>query len=139
METLQKKPLATDELKELDIAIVYLFGSQAEGTAGEGSDIDIGIVLKNPAVLQGGTTALYQKLYDLFTDVFDMSNFRTIDIVFLDRASLELRFDAVQHGIALYEDDPDFRDAFEERTALLYRDFAPLRRMFDEAVLAKIP
>lgn len=135
---IQKKEVPAEKLKALQIVLAYLFGSHAEGVAGPSSDIDIGVVFSDPGIVRGNTTEIYNKLFDIFSEAFDMSNFRTIDIVFLERASLELRFDAISHGALLFEDSTDFRLDFEERTAALYRDFRPLLKEFDRAVLEKV-
>ncbi|MDO8569732.1 MAG: nucleotidyltransferase domain-containing protein [bacterium] len=130
--------LPEERLRKLDVALVYLFGSQAEGVAGPLSDIDIGVVFADPKIARGDTLRIYNELYNLLTDHFDMSNFRNIDIVFLERAPLELQFDAISHGITLFEISTDFRMNFEERTSALYRDFKPLLNEFNQAVLARI-
>jgi hypothetical protein len=70
--------------------------------------------------------------------VFDTKDFKDIDIVFLDHASLELRFDAIMHGKVLFEADAHIRHDFEERTGALYRDFKPLRDASDRAVLQRV-
>lgn len=138
MLPIQKQKLPEQELQRLGVDAVYLFGSQAEGVAGKTSDIDVGILLKTPIQKSESITALYNSLFNILSDSFDMSNFRTMDIVFLDRASLELQFDVIQHGIVLYESSPTVRMDFEERIAMLYRDFYPLLLQFNKAVLEKI-
>lgn len=138
MVPIQKQKLPEQELQRLGVEAVYLFGSQAEGVAGETSDIDIGILLKTPIPKSESITPIYNSLFNMLSDSFNMSNFRTMDIVFLDRASLELQFDVIQHGIVLYESSPTFRIDFEERIAMLYRDFYPMLLQFNKAVLEKI-
>lgn len=138
MLPIQKKQLPKEELQHLGVEVVYLFGSQAEGVAGETSDIDIGILLKTPIPKSESITPIYNSLFNILSDSFNMSNFRTIDIVFLDRAPLELRFDVIQHGKILYESSSTARMDFEEQVAALYRDFQPILQQFNEAVLEKI-
>jgi len=133
-----KIKLPGEKLRALNVGLVYLFGSQAEGAADEKSDYDIGVVFTNPAIICGDTTALYNRLYDIFCEVFDLSNFRHMDIVFMERAPLELRFDVISHGKVLFEVSSDFRLSFEERTEALYRDFKPILSEFNRAVLEKI-
>lgn len=135
---IQKKEIPVERLKELQVGLLYLFGSQAEGVAGASSDIDVGIVFTDPKIIQGNTIEIYGNLFDLFTEIFDMRDFRTIDIVFLERASLELRFDAISHGMVLFEVSSDFRLDFEERVSALYRDFKPVLDGFNHAVLERI-
>lgn len=135
---INKIKLPADKFKELNVGLVYLFGSEAEGTAGPLSDVDIGIVFTDPKIVRGDTLDIYNKLYYILTDHFDMSNFRNMDIVFLERASTELNFDVISHGTPLFEISQDFRMDFEERIAALYRDFMPILKANNEAVLAKI-
>ena len=137
---IQQKSLPEALLRELGVAVVYLFGSQAEGIAGPMSDIDIGIVYADADSnsLNRNRGELYQALYNIFTDVFDMRGFREIDIIMLDRAPLELRFDVITHGTVIFETDPELRSDFEERTAALYRDFKPLREESNRAVLQRV-
>lgn len=135
---INKIKLLADKLKSLNVGLVYLFGSEAEGTAGPLSDVDIGIVFTDPKIARGNITEIYNKLYNILTDYFDMRNFRNMDIVFLERASTELNFDVISHGVPLFEITQDFRTNFEERIAALYRDFMPILKANNEAVLAKI-
>lgn len=138
MLPIQKRQLPKEELKRLGVEVVYLFGSQAEGVAGEASDIDIGILLKTSTRKSESITPTYNALFDILSGSFDMSNFRTMDIVFLDRASLELQFDVIQHSKVLFESSPDVRMNFEEHVATLYRDFKPILKQFDHAILERI-
>lgn len=138
MDKLKDISLPTEKLRDLRVGLVYIFGSRAEGVAGPSSDFDVGVVFTDSAIIRGNTTEIYNALYDIFSDVFDLSNFRNIDIVFLERAPLELRFDVISHGIPLFEISSDFRFNFEERTAAFYRDFRPLLNEFNRAVVEKI-
>jgi len=49
-------------MKKLGILAVYLFGSEAEGATTIRSDIDIGVVLKDPKNLED-TRPLYNTIY----------------------------------------------------------------------------
>lgn len=123
------------EFQRLDVGLVYLFGSYAEGRAGVLSDIDIGVVFKDPRIADGNTLKIYNKLYDIFSEIFKCCN---IDLVLLERASLELRFDAIKYGLPIFEISPDFRHSFEERTTMLYADFKTMLNSFDKSVLERI-
>lgn len=120
-------------LEALDIAVVYLFGSHAEGAASERSDVDIGIVVRHAKQLAGDTMPLYLALFDVFGKRVPDSN--RLDIVFLQRAPLELRFDVVANGVPLFTASEDVRLDFEERTTLAYCDFQPILREFDRSIL----
>jgi predicted nucleotidyltransferase len=121
--------------RELDIGVVYLFGTYAEGKQQPLSDIDFGIVFLDGSVLLADMSRTYNELYDILTDVFPG---KSIDIVFLGTASLEIRFDAITHGQVIYEHSREARLQFEEKTTLLYADFKPLLDQFNHAVLERI-
>ena len=127
--------LPVKRLHELSAGIVYLFGSYAEEAAGRLSDVDIGVVFRDPSIVHGNTFPVYNRLYDLFSDSFDCGN---LDIILLERASLELQFDVITHGIVLFESSFEFRDNYEHRIVMLYADFKPLLNAFDQAVLSRI-
>lgn len=120
-------------LQKLSVMLVYLFGSYAEGKSLTLSDIDIGIVFAADRTLSNKDfSQVYNQIYDIFTDVFPG---REIDIVFLQKATLELRFDVTRHGKILYAASPTDRFNFEEKTMISYADFKPILTEFNQAVL----
>lgn len=119
-------------LQKLGVKLVYLFGSYAEGKSLTLSDIDIGIIFADRSLSNKDFSQVYNQLYDIFTDVFPG---REIDIVFLQKATLELRFDVIRHGKILYAASPTDRFNFEEKTMLFYADFKPLLTEFNQVVL----
>jgi len=123
----------TQLLRELGVSLIYLFGSVAEGNEHDLSDLDIGIALQSEP--SNDVSELYNALYDIFTEIFPGEK---VDIVFLQRAGLELRFDAVTHGTLLFEAEHNSHYDFEERTRLLYADFQPLLQEFDDQILERI-
>lgn len=127
------------KLKELGVTAVYLFGSTAEGLDSPVSDIDLGILMKETASVSEkiSTLDLYQKLYDILSTLFALSG-RKIDIVFLQRASLELRVNAVRSGRVIYDNNPELRVNFEESMMILFADFLPLKYELDQILLKKI-
>jgi uncharacterized protein len=135
---IMKQPLPVKKLQDLGVGLVYLFGSYAEEVAGPGSDVDVAVVMNDPRIAQGSTGELYNTLFDIFSDVFDLSDFKTIDIVFLDKAPLELSFDVITHGAILYETSSDARLDFEERIEARYRDFYPILQEFNRAILERV-
>jgi predicted nucleotidyltransferase len=118
--------------QQLGISLVYLFGSYAEGRSLPLSDIDIGIVFFDESSLNKGRSLIYNKLYDIFTDVFVGEE---VDIVFLQKATLELRFDVIKHGRILYAASIADKLDFEEKTMLFYADFKPLLVEFNQSIL----
>lgn len=113
------------------MSLLYLFGSHAERTATPLSDVDLGVVfVERPP----DRSVAYQPLYELATELFPS---QTVDVVFLQQAPLELRGDAVRHGVVLYERSWGARAAFEEQIMLACADFAPTQREMDRAILAR--
>lgn len=124
-----------NHLKKLNVSIVYLFGSYAEKKNHSLSDIDIGIVFNDKLNTYQDMSNIYNELYDIFTDVFKKEN---IDIVFLQRTGLELKFDVITNGEVIFEEASDKRFAYEEKIALLYADFKPVLEEFDNTILNRI-
>lgn len=131
--------LTTEEkriLERLPIEALVLFGSQAQGTARKGSDYDFG-VLPSRLLSVEERKKVYDALYDLLSA--KIQQLVNIDIVFLPEASMELQTSAATFGILFYERQPHAFARFRERVMDAYADFAPLRRIFHNAILARIP
>lgn len=120
------------KIKNLGLSVVYLFGSYAEGKSLPFSDVDIAVLFKEASRLDDDIGGIYNELYDVFTGLFPSKN---MDIVFLQKANLELCFDVVSHGKVIYEDSRDARLNFEERINYLYADFKPLLKEINQAIL----
>ena len=122
-------------LKDSGVSLVYIFGSYAEGKSLPLSDIDVGVIFTDESKMKEDIGRIYNGLYDIFTDVFPGRN---IDIVFLQNAPLELRFDAVSHGKILYESTREERLDFEEKTTLFYADFKPILKEINQVILNRV-
>lgn len=120
-------------LGALGVKIVYLFGSHAEGMASIASDVDIGVVMTDPTTVVQNTNEIYLHLFELFSPYVECSD--QLDIVFLQRAPLELRYDVITHGLPIYSRSEACRLDFEERTTIAYCDFQPLLRQFDRSII----
>jgi len=118
-----------DEIKKLGAWIIYLFGSRAAGRGSALSDVDIGVVLKNPPV-DGDTRALYNKLYGILGDQYPGSK---MDLVFLERSPLALQFFAIRDGKILFEEDPWNTADYECQVIRQYLDFRLVLDLFDNA------
>lgn len=126
--------LLEENLGELKIGIVYLFGSQIHGYTTPLSDIDIGVVFMNPDALKDSIN-LYTKLYDVFTDIFPGR--QEVDIVLLQQTSPVFQYQVIKHGKVLYHCDPAFRANYEEQVTKEYIDFEPVLHQFSEALLLR--
>jgi predicted nucleotidyltransferase len=125
-------------LKNLGISAVVLFGSRAIGTAREGSDYDIGVLLSSPKILHlpGKKNEIYDSLYDILSS--KIQSLVNMDIVFLEQAPGELRAHVMKHGKPIFEASPNAFANFRERVMTEYADFASLREIFHQGILARI-
>lgn len=121
------------KIRSLDIALAYLFGSYVLDTYGDLSDIDIGIVLLKPHT--ESYLSLFIPLYNIFSELYSKED---IDIVFLDKAPLTLKFEVVTTGKVLYRISREFEYNYRERIIKEYIDMKPLLEEQDKALLERI-
>lgn len=120
-------------LKDLGISAVVLFGSRAMGTARKGSDYDIGVLL---SVRNAKRVEMYDALYDILSS--KIQSLVNIDIVFLENAPGELRAHVMKYGKPIFQASPNVFSNFRECVMTEYADFAPLREIFHQGILARI-
>jgi uncharacterized protein len=106
------------------IAAAYVFGSMAKGTARSASDVDVGVLFVEapPATLD----ALPLDLQDALTRAAG----RTVDLVVLNSAPVDLVHRVLRDGRLVYETDRSRRIAFEVRSRALYFDLLPILREY---------
>lgn len=105
------------------IQAVYLFGSVATGRVHAESDLDLAVVF---------APSLASSKLDLLTELA-RHGFDNVDLVFLDRAGIVLRHEAVRRNCLVYM-APDFdRGAYYSRITREYLDFLPYLRVQREA------
>lgn len=97
-------------LRAAGARFAYLFGSHAEGTATDGSDIDV---------------AAYFGRRDVDPLSVEGVDFETVDLLVLDTAPLELAGRVALRGRLLFETDPAERVRWEATTRKIYSDERP--------------
>lgn len=131
--------------RELGVVGVYLFGSQADGTATPMSDVDFGIVFSKLSVLEEkGTFSVYGELFRIFEQILPAkylkrrfeSGAHEFDIVFLQQAPPRIGFRAAMNGRILYESSPKHIADFRERAMLQYFDFKYFENIYTQSFLA---
>lgn len=127
----------TTQLQPLGVAVIYLFGSRAQGLEGPMSDYDFGILLRDPLPPGPKRRQLYLALHEILEDIINQPT--NIDIVFLHDAPMHLRLHVIRHGVILFETDARLRGRFHEHTMMTAADFAFHRERFEAAILARIP
>lgn len=108
-----------------EVVVAYLFGSQATGTAGPASDVDV-------AVLTSGALPPARRL-ELTADLQDAVPGRRVDLVVLDDAPPALGYRVLRDGIALLVRDEAARVRHHAGVLDRYFDTEPLRRELDRA------
>jgi uncharacterized protein len=112
------------------VAVAYLFGSRAEGTAGPASDHDVAVLFSQPEPALDATARLASDLSAVVgTDV---------DVVDLDRAELELRGRVAERGQLLYSADEPRRVRFEVDARLRWIEFRPVVQETTRAYLRRV-
>jgi len=112
------------------IRFAYLFGSRAAGTAHARSDADIAVMPPRPLGLL--------ERERLVLGLVRALGVPDVDLIALDRASLELRGRVVQEGRPIYSADEPARVAFEVRTRSEYFDFVPTLLALERSYLARV-
>jgi predicted nucleotidyltransferase len=107
-----------------EIVAVYLYGSQARGTAQAGSDVDVAVLLAGgaPQTLQNPARDLERQL--------EASVRLPVEVVVLNGASADLVHRIMRDGIVLLDRDRPARLRFEVQARNEYFDLEPLRRLY---------
>lgn len=107
-----------------EILAVYLYGSQARGTARVGSDVDLAVLLAGdpPRTLRSAPRDLEARVE---------SRLRLpVEIVVLNEAPADLVHRVLRDGTVLLDRDRPARLRFEVQSRNEYFDLAPLRRLY---------
>jgi predicted nucleotidyltransferase len=103
------------------VSLAYLFGSQVRGDVGPMSDIDIALLLDDA----DETGTIRSNLRASLAAALDRER---VDVVFLNRAPVELAYAIIVEGELLYERDAATRVEYEAKIMSLYCDFLPVLR-----------
>jgi uncharacterized protein len=106
---------------------VYLFGSQARGTAGRGSDIDLAFWQKRPS-----GDSLAEQSFD-YAAVLSLALGSEVEMIELNRAPVDLIHRVLRDGKLLLERDRSARVAREVRARREYLDLLPVLRHYRRA------
>ena len=108
------------------VCLVYLFGSQVEGNLGPMSDYDLALLV-DPAV--DGRRVPARLAHEL-ARALQMDR---VDVVLLNRASIEFAYAIIAQGKLLYEQDVATRVEYGATVLSRYGDYLPvLRRQRDD-------
>jgi predicted nucleotidyltransferase len=125
-EDLQKAVDILDRRFGLDS--LWLFGSEAQGTARPDSDVDLAALFKgNPTPVE---------VFEAQVELAEILG-RDVDLVNLDRVSPILARQVLRHGRLVIDRSPKRRYAFFSRTISMYEDVKIQRREAERKLLER--
>lgn len=110
-----------------ELALLYLFGSRAQGTAGPMSDYDLGALFD--AAIDDQTRERFRHALVLL-----LGN-ESVDLVLLNQAPIELAYAVIAQGIVLYSRDLATRVEYEADVLSRYGDYLPVLRAERDEIL----
>jgi hypothetical protein len=122
--TLMERLAAYFAETETPFVCAYLFGSEARGEGRPGSDVDVAVLF--PA---GSSTGLVGSATSIRGDLERLLR-RTVDLVDMRRASVDLIHRILRDGHLLADRDPLERIRFEVQARNEYFDLLPYLRMY---------
>ncbi len=115
-----------------DVRLACLFGSQARGSAGPLSDVDIAVVLDGPHRSHG------QRRDEICSELMGVLRRNSVDVVLADRGSPLLRHRIARDGILILARGPHTATDFIITAVRDYVDTAPLRRLQKEILVREL-
>jgi predicted nucleotidyltransferase len=125
-----QSPDLSEVLAAHGVAVAYLFGSRAEGTARPDSDHDVAVLFTDATPALDATVRLAADLAAVLGT--------EVDVVDLSRAELELRGHVAERGRLLYSVDEPRRVRFEVDTRLRWIEFRPVVEETTRAYLCRV-
>jgi predicted nucleotidyltransferase len=107
-----------------EVLAAYLYGSQARGTAGSGSDVDVAVLLAQPPV-----PTLRSIARDLEATLEAELGIPT-EVVTLNGAPPDLVHRVLRDGVIVLDRDRSARIRFEVQSRNEYFDLEPIRRLY---------
>lgn len=108
---------------------LWLFGSEAAGTARKDSDLDLAALFRRrPAT---------RETFDARGELGEIL-LRDLDLIDLDQASPILGMQVLRYGRLLVDRNPKHRYAFFSRTISMYDDLKIVRRQAEQELFARM-
>lgn len=117
-------------LRDHGVAVGYLFGSRAAGSAAPGSDHDLAVLFDDPVPPLDATARLGGALAACLGT--------SVDVVDLDRATVELRGRVADTGRLLHSTDEVRRVRFEVDARMRWIEFRPVLAELTRTYLRRV-
>jgi predicted nucleotidyltransferase len=105
-----------------DIAAAWVFGSVARGDARADSDLDIALLMRDPAA----SAVAYRRVLSDLAARLELAAGREVDLVVLSLRDPIVAHRALSEGVLLLDADPERRVDFTSDVLARYLDWAPL-------------
>lgn len=115
-------------LEKFGVTCCYLFGSRAGQNYYQDSDIDLGVIFAGYSPAKHNLE-LEIEMQNELSDILGPLGLE-VDLVFLQKAPVYLKFAAISTGKVIYCTDDEFRTDFEDVTVRDYLDFKPFLDMY---------
>lgn len=129
-------PEVMERLRRAGADLIYVFGSAAGAAAGDDDRPGDGLGGDPPADAPGppgdldlAVFGMKEDIAHVRADLAEIVGTDRLDLVQLERADPELRFEVVARGRLLHSGDPGLENDFELGVLREYRDLEPLRRL----------
>jgi hypothetical protein len=121
-------------MRQPDVSMAYLFGSQAQGRAHPLSDVDVGVLLADQLTPAEQSRARLRLVGELMA----LLRRDDVDLVILNQAPLLLRHRVLRDGRLLFARDDRERIRFAAETYRRYLDCRHMYDVLDEAMFARL-
>lgn len=119
---------------EEDVELAYLFGSVAEGKAGELSDIDIGVYLADTVTkAQRGLMRI-----ELISGLTALLGSDRVDLLVLNDTPPVLSFEIIRPNVLVFERDSSLKVDVEQRIMSVYLDWKYYEDRLNRNLLKRI-
>lgn len=108
--------------QQYGVTCCYLFGSRTGQDFYPDSDIDLAVIFDTFSIVKHDL-ALEIETQDAFAEILSPLE---VDLLFLQKAPIYLKFDVIKNGKVIYCTDEEFRTDFEDITVRDYLDFKPV-------------
>ena len=116
-----------------EIQLAYLYGSYANGTQTEFSDIDIGIVIKesfrDPPLYFAEISSKIEKEFNYKIN---------IDLRILNNATPRFLFEVINNSIILFVRNRTFMHEFELKVLSMFQEIKPMLDMYDKIYIMEV-